>query len=321
MMFPTSVAIGMDMHPSGVHTPDNIILSVILALFVIMGLNASHLRHIVSTFFADLLSHRSRANIFDVHNTASDTRIILLMLVQTSIFEGILLAGWSSTVATSDMAYASRAGILSAIAAIFNLFSYIASSTVGYVFTTPQNASLWRHTLITSQGILGISLLIPTTVSVLWTDNPAWIYISGISLYILMRMCYIYKGISFFYNNILSSFYFILYLCALEIIPVIVAIGRDIDIYPVLIGIYTRNSLPKLNPINHSKREDKKNTGFPASAFVGQIALFRHRESPWCRSGIPPFYQSGGVVGKRIPPAKDQHLRFHGSYFHCPYCY
>ncbi len=225
MMFPTSVAIGMDMHPSGVHTPDNIILSVILALFVIMGLNASHLRHIVSTFFADLLSHRSRANIFDVHNTASDTRIILLMLVQTSIFEGILLAGWSSTVATSDMAYASRAGILSAIAAVFNLFSYIASSTVGYVFTTPQNASLWRHTLITSQGILGISLLIPTTVSVLWTDNPAWIYISGISLYILMRMCYIYKGISFFYNNILSSFYFILYLCALEIIPVIV-VGR-----------------------------------------------------------------------------------------------
>ena len=40
-----------------------------------------------------------------------------------------------------------------------------------------------------------------------------------------MRMCYIYKGISFFYNNILSSFYFILYLCALEIIPVIV-VGR-----------------------------------------------------------------------------------------------
>ena len=139
MMFPTSVAIGMDMHPSGVHTPDNIILSVILALFVIMGLNASHLRHIVSTFFADLLSHRSRANIFDVHNTASDTRIILLMLVQTSIFEGILLAGWSSTVATSDMAYASRAGILSAIAAIFqSVFLHCKFDSRLCVYNTPE---------------------------------------------------------------------------------------------------------------------------------------------------------------------------------------
>lgn len=214
--------VGMPPLPSGVHNPDSIILTVMLAMFIVMGLNAPHIRHIVSTFFTDLVSHRQRANIFDDHSTAADTRILLLMLLQTSVMEGIMLAGWSG--GTDISSYALNAAILSGVATAFNIFSYAACATVGYVFTSPQNAGLWRHTLNASQCVLGIALLIPAAVSSIWPGNPIWIYIVGLAMYILVRICYVFKGISFFYSSPFSIFYFILYLCALEIIPVI-AVG------------------------------------------------------------------------------------------------
>lgn len=227
-----TAAIGLNAEPSGVHTPDNIILSVILALFVVMGLNAPNLRHIISTFFTDLVSRRQRANIFDIHNTAADARMILLMMIQTSVFEGVLLAGWVT--ADGSNSYPLCVAALTGVAVIFNTFSYVACATVGYVFTTPENAGLWRHTLSTSQGLLGIGLLIPATISVLWAGDQSWAYISAILLYGIARMCYIFKGISFFYNNVLSSFYFILYLCALEIIPVLAVVHTAVVLSTVL---------------------------------------------------------------------------------------
>lgn len=227
-----NAAIGLNTEPSGVHTPDNIILTVILALFVVMGLNAPNLRHITASFFADLVSRRQRANIFDIHNTAADARMILLMLIQTSVFEGVLLAGWVTT--DGSTGYPLCVAAMTGVAAAFNTFSYVACATVGYVFTTPENAGLWRHTLSTSQGLLGIGLLIPATISVLWAGDQWWAYISAAILYVMARMCYIFKGISFFYTNVLSSFYFILYLCALEIIPVLAVVHTAVAISAVL---------------------------------------------------------------------------------------
>lgn len=227
-----TTAIGLTAEPSGVHTPDNIVLTVILALFVVMGLNAPNLRHITTTFFSDLVSRRQRANIFDIHNTASDARMILLMMIQTSIFEGVLLAGWVTPDSSTN--YLVCAGALTGIAVVFNTFSYVACATIGYVFTTPENAGRWRHTLSTSQGLLGIGLFIPATLSVLWAGDQYWAYISAIILYVVARMCYIFKGISFFYNNVLSSFYFILYLCALEIIPILAVFHSAVVLSAVL---------------------------------------------------------------------------------------
>lgn len=221
-MLPSEVAVGMPPVPSGVHIPNDIALAVLLAIFVAMGLNTHHLRHIAATFFSDLASRRQRANIFDLHNTTADTRTFILMAILTSVMEGILLAGWST--GSGNDAYLEHAVILSGIAIAFNLFSYTACATIGYTFTTPQNASQWRHTLNASQVVLGIGLIIPATLSVISSDNPTWIYVVGLILYISVRICYIFKGISFFYSNLLSYFYFILYLCALEIIPVIAVV-------------------------------------------------------------------------------------------------
>lgn len=214
-----TAAVGIAGEPSGVHSPDDVVLAVVLVLFVLSGLNTPTLRHIISTFMADLVSRRNRSNVFDNHNGATDSRIIGLLLLQTSMFEGILLAGWCQS--SSGVTFPLLAAAMTGVAAGFNIFSYVACATVGYTFTSTQNAAQWRHTLSTSQGLLGIGLLIPAAVSVLWAGEQTWIYGVAVGLYVLVRICYIFKGFTFFYTDIFSSFYFILYLCALEIIPVV----------------------------------------------------------------------------------------------------
>ncbi|MBR5727625.1 MAG: DUF4271 domain-containing protein, partial [Muribaculaceae bacterium] len=49
-------------------------------------------------------------------------------------------------------------------------------------------------------------------------------------LYICARFIFIFKGIRIFYSNLLSILYFILYLCGVEIVPLIVIYGITINL-------------------------------------------------------------------------------------------
>lgn len=222
-MFTGNATEGITLTPSGVETPDSILLSIILVLFVFTGLSSPLIKHIATTFATELVSRRQR-NIFDTHGNATDTRAILLLLLQTSILEGILLSGWVYT-PTAIYSEALTAAILSGAALLFNAFSFIACSTTSYVFTDQHNAMYMRRTLSISQGLLGVTLLIPAAITVLSNEFTTAALITGILLYIIARIIYILKGFSIFYCNTLSILYFILYLCALEIIPVLMA-GR-----------------------------------------------------------------------------------------------
>lgn len=215
--------IGMPLLPSGIHTPDNTVLAILLLLFIITGFNTPYIAHVVSSFFADLISNRER-NKFSGIRTATDARTILLLMFQTSVLEGILLSG-CMTNSCGGTFYLRNVAILVAAALGFNVFSVAACMVLGFTFNTTPNALRWRNVHNSSQGIMGIFLLIPAAGSVLNPESGPWPYISGCILYVAMRICYIYKGIMIFFEDKLSLFYFILYLCALEIIPVIV-IGR-----------------------------------------------------------------------------------------------
>ena len=72
-----------------------------------------------------------------------------------------------------------------------------------------------------SQMLLGVVLTVPTLVALFYPGVSGVMLAIAAGLYILSRICYISKGFRIFYNNFPSLLYFILYLCTLEIIPVI----------------------------------------------------------------------------------------------------
>ena len=201
---------------------DSGVLAMVVAVIVMIGLNMRHVKRIFRSLPQDLLSVRRRSNAFDEH-TANETRVILLLLAQTCVMEGLLMFMWlgqSASAPTAATMMSTVAG-LTALAAAYYVFQFTACATIGYVFADPVSAALWRRGLNASQVLLGLTLAVPVLISLFYPALTSKMLFLAASLYILSRFCYVSKGFRIFYDKIGSLLYFILYLCTLEIIPLI----------------------------------------------------------------------------------------------------
>jgi hypothetical protein len=199
---------------------DTGVLALIVMLLILIGLNMRHVRHLFQTITQSLWSVRRRANAFDDH-TAKETRTIIILLLQLCVFQGILLYLWLGSAAPTAHSVFLPVLQLTGLAIGFYLFQLIACTVVGYVFTDKVGAAQWRSGLNSSSVLLGICLTVPTLVSLFYpalTTTMLWL---SAGLYVLFRIIYIGKGFRIFYYNFPSLLYFILYLCTLEIIPLI----------------------------------------------------------------------------------------------------
>ena len=169
---------------------------------------------------------RRRANAFDEH-TANEKQMMFLLLLQLFVAEGLLLYIWITDSAGAISLQASvmtrAVGSLALLAAGFYLFQLAACRTVGYVFTDNVNASLWQRGLNASQALLSLTVIIPAAIALFYPALALWMLQVAVALYCISRICYIIKGFRIFYTNLPSLLYFILYLCTLEIVPVIFA--------------------------------------------------------------------------------------------------
>lgn len=195
-------------------------VALMLALIALAALRAPQLRRIFSNLDIDLLGTRRRANAFDTH-TSSETRSILLLMFLGCVCQGILLA---SAVDPTASSHGTTLGIMMLLAGGCLLLQVTGYTAVGYTFTDSINASQWLKSFALSQALLALTLTIPA-VTVLYYHNATFmLVITGIVLYILARLAFLCKGFRIFYNSLPSLVYFILYLCALEIVPVILLV-------------------------------------------------------------------------------------------------
>ena len=199
------------------------VLAMVVAVFVLVGLNMRHVRHLFRTVPQDLWSVRRRSNVFDDH-TANEKRTVFMLLLMLWVFEGILLFLGFGTVGerSTDMSVFHTVLALTALSGVFYLFSLGAVTLVGYVFTDKVNAGLWKRGLNASCGCLGVCLALPALVSLFYPLFTEVMLLVAVSMYVLSRLVFIVKGFRIFYINFPSLLYFILYLCTLEIIPVLV---------------------------------------------------------------------------------------------------
>ncbi|MDE6283571.1 MAG: DUF4271 domain-containing protein [Muribaculaceae bacterium] len=199
---------------------DTGILAMVVLLLVLFGFNMRHIRRLFRAITQDLWSVRRRANAFDDH-TANETRTIVILLFQLCVFEGILLYLWLGVTGQPGHSVFMPVIKLTGLASLFYIFELLACTTVGYVFTDHVNAVQWRRGLNASSVMLGIALTVPTLVSLFYPSvTGAMLWVAAI-MYIMSRMIYVAKGFRIFYNNFPSLLYFILYLCTLEIIPLL----------------------------------------------------------------------------------------------------
>ncbi len=197
------------------------VLLVLLTAFLFVAFNFKHFSRLFKTFAQDLWSMRRRENAFDDHTT-NEGRTLISLLVQLWVFQGILLFSRVNSVSavSEDNIFAVAAAMIG-LATLFYLSQLAIYSTLGSVFSDEIGTMQLVKGFNASQSLLGISLIIPASISIFYPDSAGAMFWIGIILYFIARVIFVCKGFRIFYHNFSSLLYFILYLCTLEIIPVI----------------------------------------------------------------------------------------------------
>lgn len=201
---------------------DSGILTLLTVMFLFVAFSFKHCAKLFGVLAADLWSVRRRANAFD-DPTANETRVLIVLLFQLWVCEGLLIyaaLNYLGYIAMTDSIFMPIA-VLTGVAACYYVAQLIAYRFTGYLFTDPIGASQWVKGFNSSQAFLGVTLMAPALVTVFYpsaTEGMLWI---AIGLYAASRLMFIIKGFRIFYHNFPSLLYFILYLCALELVPLI----------------------------------------------------------------------------------------------------
>ena len=205
---------------------DSGVISILIVMFLIVTFTFKHFISIYRSLVQDLYVVRRRENAFDEH-TASESSTIFALNIQTAICQAILL--FSALNMQSPVRQGGALPLLAALTGLTIVFYYVQWAiyrTLSYAFAEPFFGSQWVRGLSATQSLMGFFLLIPALSVLFYPGSTPIMLVVAALIYVGMRIIFIIKGFRIFYENFLSLSYFILYLCALEIVPLVfLAIG------------------------------------------------------------------------------------------------
>ncbi len=198
------------------------VLGVLATLFVACLLAYSYFGRAMAESVHDLWSLRRRENAFD--DTASGRRRVQWVLaLQYAAYVGLLLYAIADPVPAADTPGSMRHILaLMAVAGGYYIFQLGVYNVLAYTFAPDFTAGRrWVDGFQASQGITGLVLAVPVLAMVFYPDALLGCLAAAVAVYFLGRLIFIIKGFRIFYTGYTSLVYFILYLCTLEIVPVI----------------------------------------------------------------------------------------------------
>lgn len=221
--------------PSPLH--DTGIMTLFLLSMFLVTISMRKGYKYVSNFKKNLFSIKKRDNVFEDHNTVNEEITLLSLIANTCIMEGILincgLTLYYPTISQTGSIFTNMITFIS-VMALFYLMQTAAYHILGYVFTSKANTSLLLKGFNASQALLGLMLL-PIVILLLVYPTYANTFITLFAFcYILCRIIFIIKGFRIFYTNYSSIFFFILYLCSGEIVPLLVINSSIIFIFSTI---------------------------------------------------------------------------------------
>lgn len=200
---------------------DSGVICLLLTALVLLATNFRHCSTYLKNLPDNLWSVKNRDNAFSPTHTLSETRIIIALALIVCIMEGIVV--YSSCRAILPQSWSAGIGIAftTGVAAAYYIAQLCAYAATAHIFASARAASQWTKGFNASQSLLTIFLTIPA-LWVLFNPGSAFtVAVISAIFYILVRILFICKGFRIFYINSFSLVYFILYLCTLEIAPIL----------------------------------------------------------------------------------------------------
>lgn len=195
---------------------DSALLIVLTSVMVVAFLCAPTLSRIVGSFLKQLF--RSRREALPGEKTFGERLVVMMALVQTLVFEA--LAIYCARGAAEMPPLASLAGLTVLTAGLF-FVQFAGYRLVGYAFTSTEETHLWQSAFLLTQASLGFLLIIPAMGALFYPQLLVPFLIAAGAVYVACRIPLYIREFRIFYSSPASLFYFFLYLCTLEIVPLI----------------------------------------------------------------------------------------------------
>ena len=199
-------------------------MALLLGVALMIMANFRHYSTFLKIFAQDLWSVRNRGNIFD-DRTVSESRIMASLVMLACVCEGILAFSAVNALSPGSLRVFPAICTGVAVAAGYYIWQLVAYTVTGYAFASRSGRRQWIKGFNASQALLGLALVIPAVTAMFNPAAATVMVATGAVLYLVARLIFICKGFRLFYDNLLSSVYFILYLCTLEIVPALCVCG------------------------------------------------------------------------------------------------
>ncbi len=200
-------------------TNNSFSLIIVIVFFLLFAFSFKKGIKFLGQILRSQLNIKERQNIFG-DNTIRETQLRAVLLCMTFVSEGFflfdLLARYSD-IPTSHIGIGVCCGSL--IALMYYWLQKWVYTGIGLLFSSPAHTRKWMESFVSTNALLSIPLALVAMVSIFipsWGQIPL---VVAVVIYFASRILFIYKGFKIFYRNLLDLFYFIVYLCALEITP------------------------------------------------------------------------------------------------------
>lgn len=221
---------------SPLHDTGTMAMVITAVLLVVISYRTGY--KYLENFTHNLFSTRRRDNAFD-DNTFNETQILTALTLNTSVMAGVAVfyavtLMVPSLAANLHGAVFLHTALFSGIMLAFYLLQLLVYNVVGNVFADGIAARLWIQGFKASHSLLGI-LLIPVVGALLvWPAMSKFLLILAVLLYFCCRITFICKGFRIFYSNLPSLVYFILYLCSVELVPLVLLSAGTVYLCQIL---------------------------------------------------------------------------------------
>ena len=193
-----------------------------LICFLITVIIVSNRNRFLNSIFYRLYQNKDRKSVFYQTVTYENFNKIFLS-IQTIILTSIII--YCYAVHESFLSVASFTQMLqfigkcSFILMIYLLYKFLSYSIIGAIFFKKETVIHWNEAFFSLISIDGIILFIPTLI-IFYVDKAYYFCIYFFIFYLFFNIFFIfYKIYVLFFRVKLRFLYFILYLCAQEIIP------------------------------------------------------------------------------------------------------
>ncbi len=221
---------------SPLHDTGSMIMFLLSCLFLITSYRLGNVY--ITNLVHNMFSIKGKDDLYSDH-TMSDTRIIIALIINTCLMEGLLLfygLSWYNpqlTLALQSSVFL-HVFVLVLAAGLFFTLQLLFYRLIGFTFSNDTLTDLWVSGYLASQASLGLLLFPVAIITLLFPSSIKFMVTLAIFLYILARIVFIWKGFRIFFNNLSSSIYFILYLCAIEIVPPLLALAGTVYVCSIL---------------------------------------------------------------------------------------